>query len=80
MPSYCEEQYIHALEKELKEKDAMLDWLANKLAGFGNINYEASMMCPENITYKPIMECVAEHGSCADCWKEAAKAVVKKNT
>lgn len=33
MSSYCEEQYINTLENQLKEKDAMIDWLANILSG-----------------------------------------------
>ena len=31
MPSYAEEQYIHSLEKSLKEKDAMIDFLISQL-------------------------------------------------
>lgn len=31
MTSYCEEQYIHILEKEIREKDAIIDWLAFEL-------------------------------------------------
>lgn len=30
-PSYCEEQYIHVLEKEIRERDAIIDWLAFEL-------------------------------------------------
>lgn len=30
-PSYCEEQYINVLEREIREKDAIIDWLAFEL-------------------------------------------------
>lgn len=73
MPSYCEEQYIHSLEKKVEEQKAMIDWLSLELSKMGN---KIPFTCPSR-KYKPIMECVSEYGSCANCWKEAAQETIR---
>lgn len=58
---------------ERLEKEA--NWLSLSLSKRGNTEI---FCCPENEPYKPIMECVAEHGSCANCWREAARKAVSE--
>lgn len=72
MPSYCEEQYIHALEKELKEKDAMIDWLAEALAKYG---------AREQRWRGPHGQMVSEFDviNQPDYWIDKAREEVKKN-
>ena len=64
LTEYGKDKYIELLERQLTEKNAMIDWLSRKLG--------RSDMCP-------IEECPAEDKDCGECWKEAAQEAVKKS-
>lgn len=67
---------INKLEKEADWLAEQLSYLANRLFSDANGNLVSS--CPENASYKPVFDCVAEHGSCKDCWRQAARKAVEE--
>ena len=45
MTSYCEEQYIHSLEKKIKEQEAVIDWFALKYSNL-KFNLQSVVVTP----------------------------------
>lgn len=67
---------IGHLQKELAEKEAMIDWLAQQLDRLG---MRCRFCCPMVKGYEAMTGCVIEDRQCDICWKEAAQEAVKKN-
>lgn len=65
---------ILALIAKIEKLEKEADWLSLSLSRGGSLD---PFCCPENMPYKPITECLADHGSCVECWREAAKKAVK---
>lgn len=64
-----------ALIAKIEQLEKEADWLSLALSKRGGSL--DPFCCPPNKPYEPIIECVAEHGSCADCWRNAAKEAKK---
>ena len=80
MTNYCDEQYIHSLEKSLEEKDKMIDWLAEICSDFCNNHY----YCNDCIHYPsgcPILSQIKYRFQkyVVSDWRKAAQEEVKKN-
>lgn len=77
MASYCEEQYIHSLENKVKEQEAMIDWLIEKLVS-NHIYFD----CTKQFSVKGYTieanKIVNDAGHC-QLWRKAAQEAVKKN-
>ena len=65
----CLQEYYDSLEKQLAEKDAMIDWLADAVAWFGKAF--------ENNGHDPIPVEIEGIG-CANYWKEKAQEAMQK--
>lgn len=63
----CLQEYYTSLEEQLKEKDAMIDWLAEKYS-------ERVQDCPYEICKQS--DCGK---TAAQCWREVAREAVKQN-
>lgn len=71
MPSYCEEQYIHPLEKKIKEQETIIDWLVSQLQARCNRRSICSA-CIQDIEKYGYLTCHNWN------WKEAAQDAIKK--
>lgn len=61
------------LLNKIKRLQKERDWLALRLAQFGNHH---TYICPNPNSNETILECVSRAGSCQNCWIEAAKTAV----
>lgn len=73
------EQLFEAAQKELAEKDAIINWLADNLAFIVSSGPDTPMACPKWPEGERLIKCKEGKLSCADCWKEAAQEDVKKD-
>lgn len=82
MKYYTDTEYLQesvkSLEKQLAEKEAMIDWLADNLAILISSGPDTPMACPLWPEGERLIKCREWKLSCADCWKEAAQEAVKQ--
>jgi hypothetical protein len=69
--AFPEDAWVQVLEHRIKQKDAMIDWLADLLD-------ELVDMCPTDAPCQDGKSCPPEGGGCcAKCWIKAAEKAVQ---